>query len=108
MTAQQAAKEYGKRFRSIKKSGSDVILKNSMGNEITVPKNTKVYHRGKGCFGLFSQRRDSKQSAKGLGQRFGKGSYAIGTGAYRHTHDGSAEKQVGKTGKRGSHKERKR
>src|SRR6056297_559992 len=102
MTAQQAKKEYGKKYKSIKSKGNSVTLKNSEGKKTTVGKNAKVYHRGKGNFGVYSQAKDKKVSASGVNQRFGKGSYGVGTGSYRHTHDGSASKQTGKTGQRRS------
>jgi len=82
MTAQQAIKEYGKRFKSIKLHGNNVSLKNSMGKTITVSKNTKVYHRGNGEFGVYSATADAK--------RYSKGAHTlnpVGRGPYRHTSD---------------------
>lgn len=77
MTAQQAVKEYRTRFKSIKRIGNNVTLKNSMGAKTTVSKNTKVYHRGRGNFGIYSAAMDAKRIRRG----------AIGRGPYRHTSD---------------------
>ena len=85
MTAQQAVKEYGKRFKSVKKVGNNVILKNSMGKKITVSKNTKVYHRGHGRFALYSATADMKRISMGATTLGGKG--AMGSGPYRQTSD---------------------
>jgi len=52
MTAQQAKKELGKKVKTIKKSGNSITLRNSSGNEVSVSKNTQVYHRGRGKFGI--------------------------------------------------------
>jgi len=85
MTAQQAVKEYGTRFKSIEQTGNNVTLKNSMGKKVTVSKNTKVYHRGKGRFGIYSVSGDAKRISRGATTLGGKG--AIGSGPYRHTSD---------------------
>jgi len=82
MTAQQAHKEYGSMFKSIKKSGNKITLKNSDGNTVSIGKNTKVYHRGHGRFGLYSTARDAKRFSKGA-----RTLKPVGTGAYRHTSD---------------------
>jgi len=85
MTAQQAAKEY----KQVEKRGNMVFLKNSTGKNISVSKNTKVYHRGNGKFGLYSSTRDKKRASKGLNQLSPKTkSYKVGKGGYRHTKDG--------------------
>ena len=78
MSAQQAKKEYGSNFKSIKKSGNRVILKNSSGKKVSVSKNTEVYHRGHGEFGLYGHSRDAHRYKKGARDRVGKG-------GYRHT-----------------------
>jgi signal peptidase I len=79
MTAQQAKREY-KKFRSIKKRGNTITLKNSSGEKVTVNKNARVYHRGHGKFGLYSNADDAKRYKPGAIDRVGKGSR-------RHTHD---------------------
>jgi len=91
MTAQQAKIMYGGKFKSMKQKGSTVSLKNSMGKVINVSKNTKVYHRGKGKFGIYSATEDAKRSARKrnvnrLPPKARK--TTVGYGAYRHTHDG--------------------
>lgn len=78
MSAQQAKKEYGSHFKSIKKSGSNITLKNSTGKKVSVSKNTKVYHRGHGEFGLYSHSDDAARYKRGARDRVGKG-------GYRHT-----------------------
>ena len=85
MTAQRAVKEYGKRFKSIKLSGNNVTIKNSMGAKVTVSKNTRVYHRGRGNFGIYSTRRDMDKVSRGATALRGKGT--VGSGSYRHTSD---------------------
>ena len=80
MSAQQAKKEYGTKFRSIRKKGSEISLKNSQGKKISVNKNTKVYHRGKGNFGVYSRSGDAARHRRGAKDRIGKG-------GMRHTHD---------------------
>lgn len=85
MTAQQAAIEYGKRFKSIKRIGNTVTLKNSMGKKVTVSKNTRVYHRGRGNFGIYLAAVDAKRICWGATTLGGRG--AIGGGPYRHTSD---------------------
>lgn len=85
MTAQQAVKEYGKRFKSIKQIGNNVTIKNSMGKKVTLSKNTKVYHRGRGRFGIYSATADAKRISRGATTLGGKG--AVGAGPYRHTSD---------------------
>lgn len=82
MTAQKAAKQYGNKYKSIKKSGNNVSMKNSDGRSVSVGKNTKVYHRGHGNFGSYSATRDAKRFSKGA-----KTLKPVGTGAYRHTSD---------------------
>lgn len=82
MTAQQAAKQYGNKYKSITKQGNTVTMKNSAGRSVTVGKNTKVYHRGHGRFGTYSATRDAKRFSKGA-----KTLQPVGTGAYRHTSD---------------------
>jgi len=89
MTAQQAAKIYGSTYRSIKKRGNTVSLRNSDGRSISVSKNTKVYHRGKGRFGVYSAARDAKRLSRGATNL----SKPVGTGAYRHTSDYSRKKR---------------
>lgn len=85
MTAQQAKKEYGGKYNSIKKSGNSVSLKNSSGKNRKVGKNSKVYHRGKGKFAEYSTARDSKRISRGATTLGGKG--AVGRGPYRQTSD---------------------
>ena len=85
MTAQQAVIEYGKRFKSIKRIGNNVTMKNSMGKKITVSKNTRVYHRGRGNFGIYSAKRDANRISRGATTLGGRG--AIGGGPYRQTSD---------------------
>lgn len=84
MSAQQAKKEYGKDFKSIKKSGSNITLKNSAGKKVSVSKNTKVYHRGHGDFGIYSHAEDNdRYNPRSLHNRKGEG--RVGKGSYRHT-----------------------
>ena len=63
MTAQQAAKAH--KGRGITKKGNKVSLKNSDGRRVTVGKNDKVYHRGKGKFGRYSTKADAKRVSRG-------------------------------------------
>ena len=85
MTALQAYKEYGRKYYSMKNVGNNVTLKNSMGLKVTVSKNSRVYHRGRGRFGIYSAKRDMDKISKGATSLGGKG--AIGSGPYRHTSD---------------------
>ncbi len=75
MTAQQAAKEYGKGCKAIKKHGNEVIFRNPQGKKQTVSKNTEIYHRGHCKFERYSE---SDDRVRGHG---------VGTGNRRHTHD---------------------
>ena len=85
MTALQAENEYGRRFKSVKKKGNTITLKNSSGKTRDVGKNSKVYHRGKGNFAEYSTKRDSTKISRGATSLGGKG--AVGSGGYRHTSD---------------------
>ncbi len=78
MSAQQAKRVYGAYFKSIQKSGNRVILKNSSGKKVSVSKNTEVYHRGHGEFGIYSHAEDAARYKRGAKDRVGKG-------GYRHT-----------------------
>lgn len=89
MTAQQAVKEYGSTYASIKMRGNTVTLRNSNGRSITVSKNTKVYHRGRGKFGVYSTARDVRRLSRGATNL----SRPVGTGVYRHTSDYSKKKR---------------
>lgn len=75
MTAATAKKEYG--FKSIKRNGDRVTLKNSSGDKVTVSSGTNVYHRGNGNFGIYSTPRDKERHSAGSyrGNRVGKGNY---------------------------------
>lgn len=85
MSAQHAKKEYPK-IKSIRKSGNNVTLKNSGGKQVTVSKNTRVYHRGHGKFGIYSQSEDkARYDPRSLHNRKGEG--RVGKGANRHTHN---------------------
>lgn len=75
MSAQQAKKKYGSSFKSIKKSGNNVTLKNSSGKKVSVSKNTEVYHRGHGDFGIYGHARDAARYKRGARDRVGKGAY---------------------------------
>jgi len=79
MTAQQAAKEYN----GVTIRGNKVSLKNSDGRKVTVGKNDKVYHRGKGNFGRYSTARDAKRLSRGATNL----SKPVGSGPYRQTSD---------------------
>jgi len=74
MSAQQAKREYP-HLRSIKKSGNNVTLKNSAGKKVRVSKNTEVYHRGHGRFGIYSHAEDAARYKRGSRDRVGKGGY---------------------------------
>jgi len=85
MTAQQAKKEYPK-MKSITKSGNNITMKNSSGKKVTVSKNTRVYYRGKGKFGVYSRAEDNaRYNRRSLHNRKGEG--RVGKGANRHTHN---------------------
>lgn len=81
MTAQQASKTH--KGRGITKKGNKVSLKNSDGRRVTVGKNDKVYHRGKGKFGRYSTKADAKRVSRGATNL----SKPVGSGPYRHTSD---------------------
>ena len=85
MSAGQAKKEYGGKYKSIKTKGSSITLKNSSGTSRDVGKNQKVYHRGNGNFAEYSTARDMKKISRGATTLSGKG--AVGSGGYRHTSD---------------------
>jgi len=82
MTANQALKEYGKQYKSIKCSGKNIRLKNSMGQSVVVGKNERVYHRGHGCFGIYTRSGDAARLSSG-----GTRESPVGKGNYRHTSD---------------------
>ena len=82
LTAAEAKKTYG--FRSIKRNGDRITLKNSGGTKITVPSGARVYHRGHGNFGIYSTTRDANRFEEGTPR--GK-TNRIGTGSYRQTDD---------------------
>ena len=85
MSAQEAKKEYSK-IRSIKKRGNNITLKNSQGNKVSVSKNTRVYHRGHGKFGIYSHARDeARYNPRSLHNRRGEG--RVGKGSNRHKHN---------------------
>ena len=88
LTAAEAKKTYG--FRSIKRSGDKVTLKNSGGKKVTVSSGARVYHRGHGNFGIYSTERDEKRYT-GSGEKYAD---RVGKGTYRHT--GIAGKDPGK------------
>ena len=67
MTAKQAAKIYGSKF-SIREVGNVVMLKNSDGRTVQVPKSQKVYHRTKGKFGIYTTAADIKRRSGGAGK----------------------------------------
>lgn len=85
MTAQEAKKEYTK-VRSITKKGNNITLKNSVGKKTTVSKNTRVYHRGHGNFGIYSNARDrARYNPRSLHNSKGEG--RVGKGSNRHKHN---------------------
>ena len=96
MTAKQAVKKYGKKYKSIREVGSVVMLKNSDGRIVQVPKGQSVYHRTKGKFGIYTTEADIKRRSEGAGAKVKK---PIGSGPYRHTDDRKA-KPIRKTGKK--------
>lgn len=85
MSAQQAKETYGTKYKSIRKVGNTVVLNNSNGKEMTVGKNARVYHRGRGKFAAYSTSRDAQKVSRGATTLGGKG--AVGSGSYRHTSD---------------------
>jgi hypothetical protein len=80
MTASDAKKTY--KGKGIKSEGGKISIKNSSGNRVKVQGNTKVYHRGKGKFGLYTETRDKKRSSRGATSRD-----KVGSGRYRQTSD---------------------
>ena len=82
MSANEAVKEYGHRFRGMRRVGGKVKLKNSSGKTVTVPKSKPVYHRGRGKFGIYSPARDAKRKGKGYTPK-----NKTGRGKYRQTDD---------------------
>lgn len=85
MSAQEAKKEYTK-IRSIKKKGNNITLKNSAGKKTTVSKNTRVYHRGHGNFGIYSNAVDkARYNRRSLHNVRGEG--RVGKGPDRHKHN---------------------
>jgi len=93
MTAKQAANIYGKKY-SIREVGKVVMLRNSDGRTVQVPKGQLVYHRTKGKFGIYTKEADQKRRSGGAGKR----PKPVGTGRYRHTDDVKpAKKQQPKT-----------
>lgn len=80
MTASQAKKTY--KGMGIKSKGGKVQLKNSSGKTVNVQGNTKVYHRGNGKFGLYTETRDKKRRSAGYTTK-----NKVGSGRYRQTND---------------------
>ena len=78
MTAAKTKTEYG--FKSIKRSGDQVKIRNSAGKTVTVGAGANVYHRGNGNFGIYSAARDQARHSKGSSR-----GNRVGTGANRQT-----------------------
>lgn len=78
VTASDAKKAY--KHKGVKPEGSRVSLKNSSGKRVKVDGNAKVYHRGHGNFGLYTETADRKRVSSGS-----TSSDKIGTGKYRQT-----------------------
>lgn len=60
MTAEDALKQYGSPFSSIRRVGDKIELRNSTGKTIQVRPGTRVYHRGHMRFALYSELRDAR------------------------------------------------
>ncbi len=80
ITASDAKKAY--KGKGVKSEGSKVSLKNSSGKRVNVAGNTKVYHRGNGNFGLYTETADKKRVSRGSTPKD-----RVGTGKYRQTSD---------------------
>ncbi|WP_321420790.1 hypothetical protein [uncultured Methanomethylovorans sp.] len=63
ITASDAKKAY--KNKGVKSEGSNVSLKNSSGKRVSVAGNAKVYHRGNGNFGLYTETADKKRVSRG-------------------------------------------
>lgn len=80
ITASDAKQTY--KHKGVKPEGTHVSLKNSSGRRVKVAGNTKVYHRGNGNFGLYTEPADRKRLSSGS-----TSNDKIGTGRYRQTND---------------------
>ncbi|WP_321417215.1 hypothetical protein [uncultured Methanomethylovorans sp.] len=80
ITASNAKKAY--KNKGVKPEGSNVSLKNSSGKRVKVAGNAKVYHRGKGNFGLYTETADKKRISSGSTPKD-----KVGSGRYRQAND---------------------
>lgn len=80
ITASDAKKAY--KNKGVKSEGSKVSLKNSSGKRVKVAGNAKVYHRGNGNFGLYTETADKKRMSSGSTSKD-----KVGSGRYRQTSD---------------------
>ena len=80
MTASNAKKAY--KGKGVKSEGGQVSLKNSSGKRVKVAGNAKVYHRGNGNFGLYTETADKKRISSGSTPKD-----KVGSGRYRQAND---------------------
>lgn len=78
--AKTAFNVYGDKYPSMKKKGDKIELKNSSGRKVRVDEDDRVYHRGRGNFGLYTTDADRARHSK-------RSKDYVGTGRYRHTDD---------------------
>ena len=92
MKADEAVDIYG--FRSMKRHGNSVELKNTDGRSVVVDKNQIVYMRGLGNFGIYGDLRDEHRKSSGYNPSSRQGKR--GTGDHRHEHDHVGSSRRGK------------
>lgn len=96
MTAQEALKEYGHQFDSIRSVDGLIELRNSYGRKMRVRPQTRVYHRGHGRFAKYSELRDLRfnRARKQLGWKHDESSKPP-IGKHRHQGDTRRSREGG-------------